>query len=145
MEPDRERVLYEGRSARSGMRIRVTTRWCVVDRERYPVTELTLVGAARGGHDRRLRWTVGLAVVLAVLVLAVVAIQSGRTRDVWSALVVTVLATAALTALPAALARFARRTFQIWAHYRGSQVLLFDTTDEEQYGQVARALIRARE
>jgi hypothetical protein len=146
MQPDRERVLYEGRSARSGTWICVTTRWCMVDRDRYPVAELTLVGAARGERDLlRLRKAAGLAVVVIVLVVAFVAIRSGRTREIWTALGVTVAATTALTVLPAALGRFLRRTYQIWAHYRGAQVLLFDTADQEQYGQVARALIRARE
>jgi hypothetical protein len=145
MPPDRERVLYEGRSARSGARICVTTRWCVVDRARYPVAELTLVGAARGERDRHGRKAVALVAVVASLVLSAIAIESGRTRGIWSALVVAAVATAALTALPGALGRFLRRTFQIWALYRGSQVLLLDTTDPEQYGQVARALIRARE
>ncbi|MBX6356759.1 MAG: hypothetical protein IRZ05_13000 [Micromonosporaceae bacterium] len=146
MQPDRERVLYEGRSARSGMWIRVTTRWCVVGEDHYPVAELTLVGSARGERDLfRARKAAGLVVVLAVLVVAAVAIRSGRTREIWTALGVTVAATAAVTALPGALGRFLRRTYQIWAIYRGAHVLLFDTADQEQYGQVARALIRARE
>jgi Family of unknown function (DUF6232) len=142
----RDRVLYEGRSARSGMRICVTSRWCIVGQQRYPVAELTLVGAARGERDLlRARTAAGLVVVVALLVFSAVAIRSGRTRDIWTALGVTVAATAAVTALPGALRRFLRRTYQIWALYRGSQVLLFDTADQEQYGQVARALIRARE
>jgi hypothetical protein len=146
MWPDRERVLYEGRSARSGTWIRVTTRWCVVDDHQYPVAELTLVGAARGERDPlRARNAVGLVLVVIVLVLTVIAIRSGRTREIWTALAVTAAATAAVTFLPAALGRFLRRTFQIWALYRGAPVLLFDTADQEQYGQVARALIRARE
>jgi hypothetical protein len=139
-------VLYEGRSARTGTWICVTTRWCLVDRDRYPVAELTLVGAARGERDLlRVRKGFGLLVVAVVLILAVLAIRSGRTREIWTALGVTAAATTALTALPAALSRFLRRTYQIWAEYRGAQVLLFDTADPEQYGQVARALIRARE
>lgn len=146
MQPNRDRVLYEGRSLRSGMRIRVTTRWCVVDRDTYPVAELTLVGAARGERDLlRVRKAAGLAVVVAVLAVAAFAINSGRTREIWTGLAVALASAAALTALPGALSRFLRRTFQIWALYRGSQVLLFDTADQEQYGQVARALIRARE
>jgi hypothetical protein len=146
MQPNHDRVLYEGRSARSGMWIRVTTRWCIVDRDRYRVAELTLVGAARGERGLlRPRTAAGLAVVVVVLALTVFAIRSGRTREIWTALGVAVAATAAITALPGALGRFLRRTYQIWALYHGSQVLLFDTADPEQYGQVARALIRARE
>jgi hypothetical protein len=146
MQPDRERLLYEGRSARSGSRILVTTRWCTVDGERYPVAELTLVGAARGDRDLlRARKAGGLVVVVIVLILAVIAIRSGRTRDIWTALAVSAAATTAVTFLPAALGRFLRRTFQIWALYRGTPVLILDTADQEQYGQVARALIRARE
>jgi hypothetical protein len=145
MRPDRERVLYEGRSAMSGRWICVTTRWCRVDGARYPVAELTLVGHARGRRPVRPGKALALVVVLVALVLSVVAIRSGRTREIWYALAVTAAATAALTALPGALGRFLRRPIQIWALYRGSHVLLFDTDDQEQYGQVARALIRARE
>lgn len=153
MQADHERVLYEGRSARSGGWIRVTTHWCMVGVPpyagavaQYPVAELNLVGAARGGRDVfRPRRALTLAVVVVALVVAVVAIGSGRTREVWAAVAVSAAATVAITALPSVLGRFLRRSFQIWALYRGTQVLLFDTDDEEQYGQVARALIRARE
>jgi hypothetical protein len=146
MRPDQERVLYEGRSARSGTWISISTRWCVVDDRRYPVAELTLLGAARGERDLlRARNAAGLVLVVIVLVLTVVAIRSGRTREIWTALAVTAAATVAITFLPAALNRFLRRTFQIWALYRGAPILLFDTADAEQYGQVSRALVRARE
>lgn len=145
MGPDHERVLYEGRSAMSGRRICVTTHWCRVDGARYPVAELTLVGTARGRRPVRPGKALTLVVVVIALILSVIAIQSGQTRQIWFALAVTAAATAAITALPGALGRFLHRPFQIWALHRGTQVLLFDTDDQEQYGQVARALIRARE
>jgi Family of unknown function (DUF6232) len=145
MGPDRERVLYEGRSAMSGRWICVTTHWCRVDGAQYPVAELTLVGAARGRRPPRPGKALVVLVVLAALVLSVIAIRSGQTRQIWYALAVTAAATTAITVLPGALGRVLRRPFQIWALYRGAQVLLFDTDDQEQYGQVARALVRARE
>jgi hypothetical protein len=140
------RVLYEGWSARPGRRICVTTKWCFASGSRYPVAELDLLGTSRGPRDvLHVRRAAGLVVVLALLVVVSVAICGGWTRGIWIALGVTIVATAAVTALPSMIGRFLHRPFQIWAQYRGTPVLLFETEDREQYGQVARALIRARE
>lgn len=145
-DDDPGRVLYDGWSRRSRMRICVTTRWCVVNGSRYPVTELDLVGLSRGARGpAHLGPTVGLAVVGLTLFVVLLAIVRGWTRELWAALAVAVVATVAVTALPSALGRVLRRPFQIWAEHAGAPVLLFETHDPEQHGQVARALIRARE
>jgi hypothetical protein len=146
MQADDGRVLYEGWSVRPGLRICVTTRWCFASGGRYAVAELEVLGTSRGRRDvLHVRRIAGLFVVLALLVVVGFAICSGWTRGIWIALGVTVVATAAVTALPGVIGRFLHRPFQIWAQYRGAPVLLFETEDREQYGQVARALIRARE
>ena len=146
MQADYGRVLYEGRSQRSGVMICVTTRWCIVNGIRYPMEELYQVGLSRGRRDLLDRRTsTWLAAVVFTLVAVVAAIGSGWTRKISIALAVTAVATLAITVLPSALSSFLRRPFQIWAEYQGAPVLLFDTHDAEQYGQVARALVRARE
>jgi hypothetical protein len=146
MHADEGRVLYEGWSAQPGLRICVTTRWCFASGGRYLVAELDLLGASRGPRDvLHVRRVAGLLAVVAALVLVLIAICGGWTRGIGIALVATFVATAAITALPSVIGRFLHRPFQIWARYRGTPVLLFETEDREQYGQVARALIRARE
>lgn len=145
MWTDPGRVFYEGRSAAGGS-IRVTSTWCQVDETGYPIRELGLVGVARGArrgwHGPRV---VGVLAVGTAFVAVAVAVALGWTRQVWPAVAVALIGTAALTVLPAALDRVLRRPYEIWAEYRGTGVRLFVTEDREQYGQVARALVRARE
>jgi uncharacterized protein DUF6232 len=146
MQAGGERVLYEGRSGSGGARIWVTERWCVVDGGRYRIAELDLLGVTRGRRDLlHGRKVLGLGLVLTALAVVLLAIGSGWTREIRAALVVTAIGTAAVTAVPSILARVLRRPYEIWARYRGGEVLLFATEDAEQYGQVARALVRARE
>lgn len=143
---DYGRVLYDGWSQRSRMSICVTTRWCIVNGQPYPVAELDLVGLSRGTIDPlRTRRSIVLAIMVVALVLVAVAISRGWTRELWIALAVTAVATVAVTALPSTLGTVLRRPFQIWAQHGGRPVLLFETQDPEQHGQVARALVRARE
>lgn len=147
MWADPGRVLYEGRSAGGGGHICVTASWCVVDgSSRYPIGELDLLGVSRGDrgalHARKMVWISAVAVAL---LLVGVAISQGWTRHLGPAVAVAAIGTVALTIMPAALGRVFRRPYEIWAEYRGAEVRLFATEDREQYGQVARALVRARE
>jgi hypothetical protein len=41
--------------------------------------------------------------------------------------------------------RRARRSHELWGDYLGATTLLFASTDEREFGQVTRALLRARE
>lgn len=145
MSIDPGRVLYEGRSAAGG-HIVVTSAWCLVDGAGYPIEELDVVGVARGHrgglHGRR---AVRVVLVGVALVGVAAAIALGWTRQVWPAVAVAAIGTVALTVLPSALDRVLRRPYEIWAEYQGAGVRLFVTEDPEQYGQVARALVRARE
>jgi hypothetical protein len=45
----------------------------------------------------------------------------------------------------AAIGRLRPRPFELWAEYRGMTVQLFYSDSEREYGQVCRALVRARE
>ena len=146
MQADHGRVLYEGQCEQTGARILVTTRWCVAGGVRYPISELSLLGASRGRRDvLRTGKVAGLLAVAAAVLLFVLAVRRGWTSQVWIAAAVAAAATVVVTAMPAVLGWVFRRPYEIWAHHRGSPVLLFATEDHEQYGQVARALVRARE
>jgi hypothetical protein len=146
MQADHGRVLYEGHSERTGSQILVTTQWCVASGVSYPISELGLLGTSRGRRDvLRAGKLAGLLALAAAVLLFVLAVRRGWTSQVWIAAAVTAVATVVVTAMPAVLGWIFRRPYEIWAHYRGSPVLLFATEDSEQYGQVARALVRARE
>ena len=146
MHPGRERLLYQGTSGPAGDEIRVTTRWCVVNGTRYPISELKQLSAGRGRRDLgRGGRIAGLAALTIVLVLVCVAIGTGWTRQLWIALGTAIVVTVAVSVLPAVLGATLRRPYQIWARYGDAPLLLFVTEDHEQYGQVSRALIRARE
>ncbi len=141
-----DRVLYQGRSGAGTAEICVTTKWCTAGGTRYPIAGLAMLGLRRGPrHTRGGRKVIGLVAVTVVLILAALAIGSGWTRQIWVALGAALVATAAVTALPALLGRALHRPYEIWARYEDTPVLLFVTDDAEQYGQVARALVRARE
>jgi hypothetical protein len=141
-----DRVLYAGSSRRAGVRICVTMYWCVVDDDRYPIVDLENVGQRRGLRDPfHVPAVVWLAVVLGLLAFVALAIRSGRTASIGSALAVAAVGTVAVTFLPTALGRVLRRPYEIWAEYQGEPVYLFGTFDREQFGQVSRALVRARE
>ena len=146
MQIDPGRVLYEGRSRRPGSQIRVTDTWCVVDGSRYPIAELDLLGVTRGSRELPgVGQIAGLAALVAALLGLIVAVGSGWTRSLWPAVAVATMGTVAITFVPAAVGAVLRRPYEIWARYRGSEVRLFVTEDAEQHGQVARALLRARE
>jgi hypothetical protein len=146
MRPGHERLLYQGGSARPGYEIRVTTRWCVVNGTRYPISDLSALATGRGRRELGSRdRIVALAGLAAVLVVVCVAIGTGWTRQIWIALAAAILVTVAVSVLPAVLGVALRRPYQIWARYQDAPVLLFVTEDPEQHGQVARALLRARE
>lgn len=140
-----ERVLYEGVSLRAGVRICVTSLWCMVNDAQYPIAELRQLGVVRGRRDPlHLPGLVHLGLVGGVLVLLVVAIANGWTANLWGAVTAAVAGTAALTVLPTALVAVLRRPYEIWADYHGTQVFLFGTFNREQFGQVSRALVRAQ-
>jgi hypothetical protein len=141
-----QRVLYEGSSRRAGARICVTTHWCIVDEAEYPIAELDNLGQSRGSRDLlHVPGLVSLGLAAGLLIFVIVAIGRGWTAEIESALAVAVVGTVAVTFLPAALTRVLRRPYEIWAEYQGSPVYLFGTFDKEQFGQVSRALVRAKE
>lgn len=146
MRPDRERVLYRsGLGAASD--ILITTGHLTFNGVRYRLDELSGFGTVRGRRPmgrRRTRVT-GLVAVVAALVVVFVAIGTGWTRQLWLALAAAIIVTVAVSFLPAVLGAALRRPYELWARYREAPLLLFVTEDAEQYGQVIRAVVRARE
>lgn len=124
--------------------IRITPEWFIVAGRRYPVSELSDLHTVRGAPDRL---TVR-AVVASVVVLIAIGVALGfRGFDRLSPAACLALAAAAL--VPVALAwvghRVRPRPYELWGRYRGLRTLLFSSDEERQYGQVTRALLRARE
>jgi hypothetical protein len=108
----------------------------------YDLGALTNVWSARSAVG------VGVKVWLATLAAEVVLV--GPIASVApSSLMVFWSFTGVLSVLPWLLAWLCMRhwpsRYELWARYGGRSVIMFSTTDERQFGQVARALRRAIE
>jgi len=121
--------------------IRVTSEAFIVAGRRFPIAELTHLQTARGPHHRL---TVRAVSVTTVVVIGIgVALgyktppgdDEGLAGDPDPGPVV----------LAAVGHRWRPPAYELWGRYRGATVLLFSTDQERQFGQVTRALIRARE
>lgn len=120
--------------------VRVTDRWLTVGDDRYAIAELHDLRTARGPRDRLV---LGAIVVAgSVAVLGAVGMPYLHTMLAWAgvALFATLMACLAATTV-----RIRNRHYELWAAYRGADVLLLRTSDERAYGAITRALIRARE
>jgi Family of unknown function (DUF6232) len=125
--------------------IRVTGRWFIVGSQRYDVTELSNLRTLRGPHDRlTVRAVVTTLAALALIGAVIVASSVGRAIQL-----AALPALAAALLVPVALAwvgyRLRPRPFELWAEHRGESTQLFYSDSEREYGQVCRALVRARE
>jgi len=123
----------------------VTDQWFVVAGYRYPVSELSNLRTGRGTrHPLTVR-----AIVVTVVVLLGLAATLGLTGDPTDLPAGTYLAIAAALIAPFVLAvigdRLSPRAYELWADYYGITVRLFYSDNEQQYGQVTRALLRAKE
>jgi uncharacterized protein DUF6232 len=125
--------------------ILVTDEWFVVAGYRYSVMELSNLRTGRGPrHPLTVR-----AMVVAVVVLLGLAAVLGLTADPTNLPPGTYVAIAAALIAPFVLAAFGERLrprpYELWADYYGITVRIFFSDSEQQYGQVTRALIRAKE
>ena len=125
--------------------IRVTGRWFIVGSRRYDVTELSHLRTVRGRHDPL---TTRAVVTTGVVLAAVGAVMIGSTASRPIQLSAVPALGAALL-VPLVLAwvgyRLRPRPVELWADYRGTTIQLFSSDSEREYGQVCRALVRARE
>lgn len=125
--------------------IRVVGRWFIVGNRRYDVTELSHLQTVRGRHDPlTVRATITAGVVLAAIAAVMVASTVGRPIQLSA-----VPALGAALVVPVVLAwvghRLRPRPYELWAEHRGATIQLFYSDSEREYGQVCRALVRARE
>lgn len=125
--------------------IRVSGRWFIVGSRRYDVTELSHLRTVRGRHDPlTVRAVITTGVVLAAIAALMAASSASRPMKLSA-----VPALGAALVVPVVLAwvghRLRPRPYELWAEYRGTTVQLFYSDNEREYGQVCRALVRARE
>ncbi|MEH1167511.1 DUF6232 family protein [Micromonospora sp. CPCC 205539] len=111
----------------------------------YRVADLTHLRTTRGPHDR----VAVRAVAVTVAMIGGVGLLLGFTGGLQRLTAEAYLILGAVFLLPAALALIGDRwrppPYELWGWHRGAEMLLFSTDDERQFGQVTRALLRARE
>lgn len=125
--------------------IRVTGRWFIVGNREYDVTELSDLRTVRGAHDPlTVKAVVTAGVILAAIGAALAASSASHPIHLSA-----VPALGAALLVPVVLAwlgyRLRPRPFELWAEYRGLTVQIFYSDSEREFGQVCRALLRARE
>ncbi|MET8525849.1 DUF6232 family protein [Micromonospora sp. NPDC005172] len=135
----RSTLLY----ARPG--IIVTVDRFTVGRTSYRILDLTHLRTTRGPHDR----IAVRAVVTTGSMIGMVGLLLGFSGGLQRLTAEAYLILGAVLLLPAALAlvgdRWRPPPYELWGWHRGAEVLLFSADDEQQFGQVTRALLRARE
>ncbi|BCB78746.1 hypothetical protein GCM10022251_78600 [Phytohabitans flavus] len=120
--------------------VAVTDQWLVVGGRRFQIAELDHFERARGPMSSPVRAALLIGVAELVVVAPVAFVFS--TPAAWAIAALT--AAAALGGMMFAGQRWPA-SFQMWADYRSRPTLLFETGNEQEFGQVSRALIRAIE
>ena len=119
--------------------VAVTDQWLVVHGSRFAIAELHQMERARGPVPSTARSAllggVGLLVVVPLALLF-------NTPTAW---VIAALTVAGVSGCAFVCGRRWPASFQMWADFRGRPTLLFETGDEQEFGHVSRALIRAVE
>ena len=125
--------------------IRITNEWFSVAGRRFRIGELSRLHVVRGSRDP----LVTRSVVAAGVVLAGIGVALGYGGGLYRLSAATYLILAVAVLLPLALAALGNRLrppgYELWGRYQGLNVLLFSCDQERQFGQVTRALLRARE
>ncbi|MFV2020268.1 DUF6232 family protein [Micromonospora sp. LOL_023] len=123
----------------------VTPEWFIVAGRRFAIRSLTELRTARGPRDR----LTGRAVAVTAVVLAGIAMTIGFTKSLHEVSAGGYLALLVAAFIPVCCAwigdRLRPRPFELWGRHEGLMVILFSTDEERQYGQVSRAVMRARE
>jgi hypothetical protein len=140
--PDRDagsQPLYRHRG------VLVTYDVLVVGERRHAIAGLSRLRTARCTRNPVIAWMAVLvgAVLAAVGVGITLGLHpSGPSRETYLVLAVAVT-------LPASVVLYgghrARRSHELWADHQGQAVRLFAGTDAREFGQVCRAVMRARE
>jgi hypothetical protein len=123
----------------------VTVERFTVGRRSFPVAELTDLRTTRGPHDRLAVRAVGVTGAM----IGGVGVLLGFTGGLQRLTAGAYLTLGVVAVLPVLLVlvgdRWRPPAYELWGRHRGTQVLLFSSDDERQFGQVTRALLRARE
>jgi Family of unknown function (DUF6232) len=120
--------------------ILVTRHYIQVGRNRYPAGELSDLRTASGPLHPGVTISLVIALVQAPLAVPVVAVVRSPLAYLLAVLALVV---------PGVVALVCARRFppqqRLLAEYRGEQVILFGSHDEQRFGKVARAVLRAVE
>ncbi|MDG4805087.1 DUF6232 family protein [Micromonospora sp. WMMD980] len=123
----------------------VTAERFTVGRTSWSVADITQLRTARGPHDR----LAVRAVAVSAALIASVGLLLGFTGGLARLTAGAYLALGAVGLLPLLLVlagdRWRPPAHELWGRIRSTEVLLFSSDDERQFGQVSRALRRARE
>lgn len=142
--------------------VEITSREIQVDRRRYPLGELATVYYRDGGRElagwRILGSRIALAIAPPALVVASIALvlltirmDAGGVTKLVLFMVAGLLVLATLPLLDLTLGGIERtydrgtRVHEIWARWRGTEVMLVRTDDRTRFGRIYRALQRAVE
>ncbi|MFI5836392.1 DUF6232 family protein [Micromonospora sp. NPDC051300] len=143
MQTDRPSTTPTLLYARPG--IVVTAERFTVGRNSWPVAGITQLRTARGPHDR----LAARAVAVSAALIASVGLLLGFTGGLQRLTAGSYLTLGAVGLLPLLLVlagdRWRPPAHELWGRVHGAEVLLFSSDDERQFGQVTRALRRARE
>ncbi|MGC4893047.1 DUF6232 family protein [Micromonospora sp. DT31] len=123
----------------------VTAERFTVGRNTWTVAEITHLATARGPHDR----LAVRAVAVSAALVAGVGLALGFTGGLHRLTAEAYLTLGAAGLVPLLLVLLGDRwrppAHELWGRVRGAEVLLFSSDDERQFGQVTRALRRARD
>ncbi|MCM0674342.1 DUF6232 family protein [Micromonospora phytophila] len=123
----------------------VTVDRFTVGRNSWQVAELTHLHTTRGPHDR----VAVRAVVVTGAMIGAVGLLLGFTGGLQRLTAGAYLTLGVVFLLPVLLAvagdRWRPPAYELWGRRGADEVLLFTSDDERQFGQVTRALRRARE
>lgn len=131
---------FPGRTYYQRSGVCVTDRYLVTSDGRYEISELRGLRTGRGPCDPV---AMGSIVVAAVIVL-LIAVTWPRRDPIAGWLMIVAISLVPLGAA-VAVCKAKRRHHELWAEYRGADVRLLDISGSEVFGQICRALIRARE
>lgn len=118
----------------------VTDRYLIAEGKRYEISRLRTVWTTRGPHDP----VAMSAVIVSVVVVLAVTLGHPDGSGVWGWAVVVAIALVAL-GLAVAVGKAHGRHYELWAEYNGADLRILESASSEVYGQICRALIRARE
>ncbi|PZG14914.1 hypothetical protein C1I95_20680 [Micromonospora craterilacus] len=123
----------------------VTVDRFTVGRTSWRVAELTHLHTTRGPHDR----VATRAVLVSAVVIVSIGLLLGFTGGLQRLTAGAYLLLGAVFLVPVLLAaagdRWRPPAYELWGRRGGVDELLFSSDDEHQFGQVTRALRRARE